>query len=209
MQQLVGASARLQHFSDEAVMRQYFFFQSDTDPEVHVFSDDPTGDKLPVESGPWTLVRQVSPDTDWPYSPSKAVVIAGVMENGFLLWDEPGQPTSSKPVIASDRVEGTAVFAPNGHRIGTIKRLMIEKVSGRVTYAVMTFGGFLGIGSHEHTVPWSKLSYDTRLGGYRTDITEEQLRGAPTVYGDGDIWPDRERVRDLHAHWHHPNQWGS
>jgi hypothetical protein len=49
---------------------------------------------------------------------------------------------------------------------------MIEKISGRVAYAVMSFGGFLGMGSDEHMIPWSKLTYDTSLGGYRTDITE-------------------------------------
>ena len=55
---------------------------------------------------------------------------------------------------------------------------MIEKLSGKVAYAVVSSGGFLGIGEEEHTIPWSKLTYDTNLGCYRTDITEEQLRGA-------------------------------
>ena len=89
----------------------------------------------------------------------------------------PGQMTG-KPLIESDRVEGTTVYDPRGNNIGFIKRLMIEKLSGKVAYAVLSFGGFLGIGEEEHTIPWSKLTYDTSLGGYRTDITEEQLRGA-------------------------------
>ena len=87
--------------------------------------------------------------------------------------------TTGKPLIESDRVEGTTVYDPQGKNIGNIKRLMIEKISGRVAYAVMSFGGFLGMGEEEHAVPWSKLTYDTSLGGYRTDITEDQLRGAP------------------------------
>src|SRR5512140_3810193 len=89
-----------------------------------------------------------------------------------------GQMTG-KPLIESDRVEGTTVYDPNGNNIGSIKRLMIEKIGGRVAYAVMTFGGLLGIGRDEHTIPSSKLTYDETLGGYRTDITQEQLRGAP------------------------------
>ena len=87
---------------------------------------------------------------------------------------------TGKPLIESDRVEGTTVYDPQGNNIGSIKHLMIEKISGRVAYAVMSFGGFLGVGTEEHPIPWSKLTYDPNLGGYRTDVTESQLRGAPS-----------------------------
>jgi hypothetical protein len=102
------------------------------------------------------------------------------------------------------------VYDPQGNHLGSIKRLMIEKISGKVAYAVMSFGGFLGMGENEHTVPWSKLDYDTSLGGYRTDIKEEQLRGAPTFYRDRDDydWSDRERERELHDYWKTPYYWG-
>jgi hypothetical protein len=56
-------------------------------------------------------------------------------------------PVTGKPLIESDRVEGTTVYDPAGNNIGSIKRLMIEKLSGRVAYSVMSFGGFLGMGS--------------------------------------------------------------
>jgi hypothetical protein len=204
----VRSLKELSYVRQEAVMRTYYHFQSGSEPELHAFTDDSTGDKLPAENKPWTLVRQVSLDEEWDYPTTKAVVAAGVLENGFVLWGTPHEPTSSKPVIESDRVEGTAVYAPNGHRIGAIKRLIIEKVSGRVVYAVMTFGGFLGIGSHEHAIPWDKLDYDTRLGGYRTDITEEQLRGAPSVLGDSEVWPDRKREQEVHDYWRTPPYWG-
>jgi hypothetical protein len=112
--------------------------------------------------------------------------------------DAPGVRTG-KPLIESDRVEGTTVYGLDGNQIGTIKRLMIEKISGRVAYAVMAFGGFLGLGEEEHTIPWDKLTYDTGLGGYRTDITEEQLQGAPTIYRDRDYdWTDRQREQERH-----------
>jgi hypothetical protein len=195
----------------EAVVRTFYLFQSESTPGWQAFTDDPTGDKLPVENRPWTLVQKVSSDDEWTHTTTREVVATGIAANGFLLLTGQGpghQPTSSKPVIESDRVEGTAVYDPKGDHIGTIKRLMIEKVSGRVTYAVMTFGGFLGIGSHEHTIPWNKLTYDTRLGGYRTDITEEQLRGAPTMLGEGEVWPDRTREREVHDYWRIPPYWG-
>jgi len=115
---------------------------------------------------------------------------------------------TGKPLIESDRVEGTTVYDPGGTNIGSIKRLMIEKISGRVAYAVMSFGGFLGMGEEYHAVPWPKLTYDTSLGGYRTDITEDQLRNAPAFSRDRDYdWGDRERERELHDYWNSPYYW--
>jgi hypothetical protein len=69
------------------------------------------------------------------------------------------------PLIESDRFEGTAVYDPRGSKAGSISRLMIEKTSGGVVYAVMSFGVFLGMGNEEHTIPWNKLNYDNSLGG--------------------------------------------
>ena len=109
---------------------------------------------------------------------------------------------TGKPLIESDRVEGTVVYDPQGNNIGSIKRLMIEKISGRVAYAVMSFGGFLGMGAEEHTIPWNKLTYDTNLGGYRTDITEAQLKGAPAFSRSRDYdWTDRRREQELHDYY--------
>jgi PRC-barrel domain len=115
---------------------------------------------------------------------------------------------TGKPLIESDRVEGTTVYDPQGNNIGSIKRLMIEKLSGRVAYAVMSFGGFLGMGEEEHAVPWSKLTYDKTLGGYRTDVSEDQLRGAPAFAHDRSWdWSDRERDRELHDYYRTRYYW--
>ena len=120
----------------------------------------------------------------------------------------PGTMTG-KPLIESDRVEGTTVYGPNGENIGSIKRLMIEKLSGRVAYAVMSFGGFLGMGDQEHAVPWNALHYDPSLGGYRTNVTEQQLRGAPSYSRDPNCdWSDRNREKELHDHYRAPYYWG-
>jgi PRC-barrel domain len=111
---------------------------------------------------------------------------------------------TGKPLIESDRVEGTIVYDPQGKDIGSIKRLMIEKISGHVAYAVMSFGGFLGMGSDEHTIPWSKLTYDTSLGGYRKPAGD-----APTFSRSQD-WDrnDRSREQELHDHFRAPYYWG-
>jgi hypothetical protein len=68
-------------------------------------------------------------------------------------------------------------------------------VSGRVSYAVLSFGGFLGIGDDHYPLPWQSLKYDTSVGGYRTVVTEDQLKGAPRYgndnaprYGNDNAW---------------------
>jgi hypothetical protein len=82
-------------------------------------------------------------------------------------------------LIGSDRVEGTAVYGPDGERIGAIERLMIEKRAGQVSYAVLSFGGFLGIGDDFYPLPWPSLKYNVDLGGYQIMIPLDQIKGAP------------------------------
>jgi hypothetical protein len=101
-------------------------------------------------------------------------------------------------LIGSDKVEGTAVYRPNGEKIGQIERVMIDKVTGKVAYAVMSFGGFLGLGEDHYPVPWSLLTYNERLGGYQVDITNEQLKAAPKYGATGAWdWHDRSRSQQL------------
>jgi hypothetical protein len=186
-------------------MRTCYVFQSEANPNLCGFTDSATGEKLPADLGPWTLVKEVGPGERWTFGVGRAFVAAGILENGFLAWEASDNTATFHPVIESDRVEGTAVFNQQGRQIGTIKRLLIEKVSGRVLYVDVTFGGFLGIGVHHRTIPWDKLSYDKALEGYRTDITEEQVQGAPSFYGgEGDdlVWPDRRREKELRDYWH-------
>jgi hypothetical protein len=89
-------------------------------------------------------------------------------------------------LIASDRVEGTPVCGPNGQKIGVIERLMIDKLSGKVAYAVLTFGGFLHFGAKHFPVPWAALSYNVVRKAYEIEITNELLGSAPFYIGDQD-----------------------
>ena len=82
-------------------------------------------------------------------------------------------------LISADKVIGTAVYNAAGERLGAIEQVMLNKFSGRVAYAVMGFGGFLGIGERYHPLPWSALTYDEAKGGYNIDVTPEQLNEAP------------------------------
>lgn len=97
-------------------------------------------------------------------------------------------------LIGSDKVEGTAVYGADNQKIGSIERVMIDKVSGKVSYAVLGFGGFLGIGDDHYPLPWRALKYDVNLEGYRTNVTEQQLKGAPK-YANENSWNWEDSVR--------------
>jgi hypothetical protein len=105
-------------------------------------------------------------------------------------------------LIGSDKVEGTAVYGAGDTKIGTIERVMIDKVSGKVSYAVLGFGGIWGLGNDHYPLPWQSLKYDTRLGGYVTGITEQQLRGAPKYRDASDWnWSDAAQNRAVNAYY--------
>ncbi|WP_376098403.1 PRC-barrel domain-containing protein [Roseomonas sp. CCTCC AB2023176] len=86
---------------------------------------------------------------------------------------------SDRRLISAHRVQGTAVYDRNDNRLGTVEDVMIDKRSGQVAFAVMSFGGFLGLGERHHPLPWSVLTYEPRLGGYVVGLTREELEGAP------------------------------
>ncbi|HMI95991.1 MAG TPA: PRC-barrel domain-containing protein [Micropepsaceae bacterium] len=94
-------------------------------------------------------------------------------------------------LIASDKVEGTAVYGADRKKIGRIENLMIDKWTGQVAYAVLSFGGFFGAGSEHYPLPWSMLKYDEELGGYVTPITKDQLKNAPK-FGENETWEGDE-----------------
>ncbi len=110
-------------------------------------------------------------------------------------------------LISSEDVEGTEVYGMGDEVLGEIDHLLIEKLSGRVAYAVMSFGGFLGLAHSHYPIPWSVLSYDTGLGGFRTAITEEQLKDAPEFSDDS--WTDRDWETRTHEHYDARPYWGA
>ena len=105
-------------------------------------------------------------------------------------------------LISAGKVEGTVVFNPAGEKIGRIEDVMIDKLSGKVGYAVMSFGGFLGIGDNYYPLPWSMLKYDTRIGGYVVNLDKKALEGAPS-YGTRERidWDDEQWGRRVHDYY--------
>ena len=104
-------------------------------------------------------------------------------------------------LIASNRVEGTAVYDRQGEKLGRIENFMVDKVSGRSEYAVMSFGGFLGIGDDHHPIPWDKLSYDTGKGGYVVDLDRDKLTSGPKYRAGEEPAFDRDYDRRVYDYY--------
>ena len=112
-------------------------------------------------------------------------------------------------LIAGSKVTGTNVYNTVGESIGSIYDVMIDKKSGKVAYAVMSFGGFLGIGNEYHPLPWSMLKYDTGKGGYVVNLSKSQLEGAPRYpQGTDPGWGNRDYESKLHSYYGVGPYWG-
>ena len=114
----------------------------------------------------------------------------------------PVEANETNRLISSGKVDGTAVYNTRGEKLGSIHHLMIDKFTGHVEYAVMSFGGFLGIGENYYPLPWRKLTYDTRLGGYCVDLDRARLEKAPayTMSSQPD-WSDRAYRTRIDEYW--------
>jgi hypothetical protein len=110
-------------------------------------------------------------------------------------------------LIASDKVEGTAVYGPDQKKIGKLERVMIDKLSGKVAYAVLSFGGFMGMGEDFYPMPWSTLKYDTNLDGYRANLTKDQLDKAPKYSKSTDWNWNRDNDRRVHDYYKATPYW--
>jgi len=114
------------------------------------------------------------------------MVLATYPDPADFATDETGR------LIASNKVEGTAVYNREGERLGSVYNSMVDKVSGQVAYAVMSLGGFLGIGDGYHPLPWKSLTYDTSMGGCVVDLDRSRLEEAPSYrsLGGSRLWPE-------------------
>lgn len=104
-------------------------------------------------------------------------------------------------LIAAGKVSGTTVYNTSGEKLGYVYDILLDKMSGKADYAILSFGGFLGIGDKYHPLPWYELKYDTLVNGYVVDLDRERLEGAPS-YGPSDVGLlDDARVRDIDTYY--------
>jgi sporulation protein YlmC with PRC-barrel domain len=128
---------------------------------------------------------------------SRAATLAPTQERRF-----------THDLIESDKVVGTNVYRSNGEKIGTIERLMIDKFSGQVAYAVMSFGGFLGLGHEHYPVPWPRLDYEKKHKGFVVNISDDELKNAPKFDpGEEWDWADTKRGETIYGYYRVPPYW--
>jgi hypothetical protein len=111
-------------------------------------------------------------------------------------------------LISSEKVTDTAVENARGDSLGHIEDIMIDKISGRVAYAILKYGSFLGMGGKLFALPWDILKYDTGRNAYLVDIPEDRLKNAPSFdEGAEPAWGDREYDRRLHDYYGSKADW--
>ena len=116
--------------------------------------------------------------------------------------------TGHTNAIAASRVIGTDVYNNTGQKIGVIEDVMLEKMSNGIMFAVIGFGGFLGIGEKFHAIPWSTLNYEKARGGYIVPFTEEQLKAAPAHTINELTGDDGQKARDAsYDYWNVTPYW--
>ena len=111
-------------------------------------------------------------------------------------------------LISANKVEGTDVVTPAGENLGSIEEIMIDTRSGKVAYAVMSFGGFLGIGDRHHPLPWGVLKYDTNHNGYVVNLDKRVLEQAPAYGSDERVdLADEAYGKKIHDYYNVPPYW--
>jgi sporulation protein YlmC with PRC-barrel domain len=104
--------------------------------------------------------------------------------------------TGHTSAIRAKKVIGTKVMDRQGKKIGEIEDIVLDKQSNNIMFAVVSFGGFLGMAEKYHPLPWATLDYDENDNGYVVDATEDQLRAAPAASLDELTKDDGSAYRD-------------
>jgi sporulation protein YlmC with PRC-barrel domain len=139
-----------------------------------------------------------------------ADVCSGPLDFAAVIWEvhmADVTKLTSGTLIAAEKVEGTNVYNLQDEKLGTVDDIMIDKVSGRVIYALMSFGGFLGIGEKYHPLPWSTLKYDERKGGYVVNLDKKMLENAPTYDMNSDFNWSADYGRQVDKYYNVPTYW--
>jgi sporulation protein YlmC with PRC-barrel domain len=114
---------------------------------------------------------------------------------------------TSGTLIAAEKVKGVGVYNQAGHKLGSVDDIMIDRVSGHAIYAVMSFGGFLGIGKKSLPLPWATLKYDARNKGYLLNLDKNLLDGAPNYARGSTFEWTSDYGRKVDSYYNTPSYW--
>jgi sporulation protein YlmC with PRC-barrel domain len=114
---------------------------------------------------------------------------------------------TSGSLIPAEKVNGTNVYNLQGEELGSVEDILIDKVSGRAVYAIMAFGGFLGMGEKQHPLPWSTLKYDERKEGYVVNLDKKMLQDAPTYDRSSSFEWTPDYGRQVDKYYGAPSYW--
>jgi hypothetical protein len=117
------------------------------------------------------------------------------MDDTIIATDETSR------LIASNKVEGTAVYNTQREKLGSVYNFMVDKQSGRVEYAVLSFGGLFGLGADYYPLPWDVLTYDTEMGGYVVNLDKSLLEKAPRYSADQEPRFDRDYGQQVYGYY--------
>jgi sporulation protein YlmC with PRC-barrel domain len=118
--------------------------------------------------------------------------------------DRPARDTRPhRRLISADRVQGAPVFDREGHKVGHVEDVMLDKLSGHVAYAIMSHGGFLGAAEHYYPIPWTMLHYDIDKAGYVVPLDKAQLESGPAL-DKVQIDDDSDWTQAVHTHYGMP-----
>ena len=111
-------------------------------------------------------------------------------------------------VVAANRIDGSAVYSRTGNSLGTVECLMIDKISGKIAYAIVAIVTMGSEYPRRQALPWSVLTYDSLIGGYFVNLDRKILENGPTL-GLDEItnWNSETWNRRLHEYYSVPHFW--
>jgi sporulation protein YlmC with PRC-barrel domain len=119
-----------------------------------------------------------------------------------------GTSAASSDAIRAKQVIGTSVRDLSGEKIGKVEDIVLDKLSNNIVFAIVGFGGFLGMGEKYHPIPWSSLKYDEREGSYVVPFSREMLEAAPADSIDALVAGNAVAYRDRsYDYYHAPHYW--
>ncbi len=116
-------------------------------------------------------------------------------------------PSGHTRAILSSRVKGTSVYNTTGDKIGHVEDVVLDKMSNNIMFAVLGFGGILGMGEKYHPVPWSVLDYNTDRGGYVVPMSQDVLEKAPTTRLEDITRDDADLRTRAYDYYNAPHYW--